>query len=442
VVCAYGGGDDVFTDALMELVRDFTEHPEVIWTFHSAQPTIQKTLRIRLQPGIDRGRVNLYVGIDCHRLFWQLQQRWLTLESPKPLPTIPQSNPVRIAEDLRAELQQSKPQQVVIEGNDEDRPPLVEICVGREPEFTKLQRSDARVVFITGMGGQGKSTVAAQYFASSQEDRSYSVYVWRDCKEESERFENQLALVIEKLSNGKISGEDLARQSAASIVEILLNLIRARKVLFTFDNVDHYVNLETAKLVGTPDTFVTALLKSDTESRVVFTCRPRIQYTDSSVLSTHLEGLSLDAAAKLFSERRAPSTLPEIAEAHELTEGHAFWLDLLAIQVGKLETNLRTLVAQIDSGSGLLPEKTLNSIWGTLKERERIVLRAMAETVKPETELEISEYLSGQLTYNKVSRTLGNLRNLNLICSKETPEWLRSARTPPLSPALHQVQFS
>jgi tetratricopeptide (TPR) repeat protein len=424
VVCAYGGWDDVFTDALMEVVRDLTEHPEVIWTFHVAGPTLEERLSERLAPGINRGRVNLYAGVDCGRFFPQLYQRWSNLEvgaaSPPPL----QSNPVRVAEALMTEIQSHKEQQTVIEGNDEDRPPQVEICVGREAELRLLQDSMAQVAFLTGMGGEGKSTVAAQYFAACQRNHDYLFYVWRDCKEESERFENQLALVIEKLSDGKVSGKDLAQQSAASIVEILLNQIRGRKVLFAFDNVDHYVNLEMAKMSGTPDLFVNELLRSGSGSRAVFTCRPKVEYGDALALSIHLEGLTLGASVKLFSQRGARSTVAEIEEAHALTKGHAFWLDLLAIQVGKQDgkASLHSLVAEIGSSSGLLPEKTLNSIWGTLKEREQTVLRSMAETVKPVTEIEIGDYVGGRLTFNKVVRTLNNLRALNLVVVKKRPD--------------------
>jgi tetratricopeptide (TPR) repeat protein len=421
VVCAYGGWDDAFTESLMQVVRDITEFPEILWTFHSEQPTLEEGLRNRLEPGLDRGRVNLYAGIDCNRFFPQLYQRWLDLESPVLLVTSPRSNPVHVSEALTREVQRRSAQQKVIEGNDEDRPPFVEICVGREVEFKVLRESNARIVFLTGIGGQGKSTVAAQFFTTSQHHRAFSLYVWRDCKEERERFENQLASVIEKLSGGRISGADLARQSSASIVELLTDLVKDQYVLFTFDNVDHLVDLESGSLTGTADMFVKALLKSCSGARAVFTCRPRIEYDHPLVLSTHLEGLSLDASLKLFVQRGAPSTPDEIKEAHELTEGHAFWLDLLAIQVGKQHgaTKLRTLVAQISSGSGLLPDKTLTSVWGTLKDREQVVLRAMAETVKPETELELGDYLSDQLTFNKVVKTLRNLRTLNLVVVKK-----------------------
>jgi tetratricopeptide (TPR) repeat protein len=423
VVCAYSGWDDVFTDALMDVVRDLTEHPQIIWTFFSGNPKLDETLSKRLEPGIDRARITLYAGIDCNRLFPQLFQRWANTEEKAPFLTTLQSNPVRVTESLLIEVQAHREQQTVIEGNDEDRPPVVEICVGRGTELQRIQDSDARVIFLNGMGGEGKSTVAAQYFTTCQSNRSYSLYVWRDCKEERERLENQLSSVIERLSDGRVSGEDLAQQSAESIVEILVDLIRARNVLFTFDNVDHYVNLETGKMTGTPDVFIKALLRSGGPSRAVFTCRPRVQYDDNRVLSIHLEGLSLDASVMLFSRRQARSSYEEIVEAHELTKGHAFWLDLLAIQVGKQHgaTTLQTLVTQISSGSGLLPEKTLHSIWGTLKAREQTVLRAMAETVKPETEMVIGDYLSSELTFNKVMRSLNNLRTLNLVVVKKRP---------------------
>jgi hypothetical protein len=45
----------------------------------------------------------------------------------------------------------------------------------------------------------------------------------------------------------------------------------------------------------------------------------------------------------------------------------------------------------------------------------------MAETLKPETELDLSDYLSGLLTYNKVSKALRALRSLNLVVIKPRP---------------------
>lgn len=406
----------------MEVVRDLTEYPEVLWTFYGAQPLLAAPLREQLDPGIDRGQVNLYAGIDCNRLFPHLYERWLGLQPEAKLSPTAQSNPVRVSEALASEVTRQKDRPTVIEGDDEDRPPLVDICVGREVELSALNHSIARVVFVTGIGGQGKSTLAARYFTSCQDDLKFSIYVWRDCKEERERFENQLSSVIEKLTDGKISGEDLAHQKGASIVEVLLSVIGERRVLFVFDNVDHYVDLESLTMTGIPDLFIKALMASQLESQVVFTCRPDVSYANPSALSTHLEGISLDVAITLFSQRGASSSAAEIEEAHQFTNGHAFWLDLLAIQVVKQgsQTKLRSLISQIGAGGNeFLPDNTLRSIWTTLKPQEQTVLRALAETLRPETEIEIVDYLSSNLTYKKVMKALKNLRSLNLVVIKK-----------------------
>jgi len=427
IVCAYGGWDDAFTDALMEVVRDDTAYPEIVWTFYGNPPTIAEHLSERITPGIDRGRITLYAGIDCNTFLPQLYDAWSILEPETTAPTAPRSNLVRVEESF-AEAITAKPlHKTVLEGDDEDRPPLIDIYVGRENELQALNDSTARIVFITGLGGQGKSTLAAKYYLDSHDTSSrFSYFVWRDCKEESERFENQLASVIEKLSDGRLRGKDLAEQTAESIVAILINLIRDVHVLFIFDNVDHYVDIEARRLVGAADVLVGALLKQPSKSQVIFTCRPSIEYGVPAALSIRLEGIRLEAAYRLFKERGAASTLSEIKDAHSLTEGHTFWLDLLAIQVAQRTPgrDLRFLLSEIRTGAGPLPsilQKTLNSIWSTLKDREHAVLHAMAETVKPETEVDIAEYLKDRFNFNKVTKATRALRSLNLIVIKRRP---------------------
>jgi tetratricopeptide (TPR) repeat protein len=421
VVCAYGGWDDIFTKALIEVVKDITENPEVLWAFHDSDPGDDDPIRLQLMPGIVRGRVNLYAGIDCNLFFPNLHDRWTSLKPGAKQPSVTQSNPVRVSATLSLEVRKERTKPTVIEGDDEDHPPRVDICVGRENEIESLKLSRAQVVFITGIGGQGKSTLAAQYFSDCQNDGKFSLFVWRDCKAESERFENQLSSVIEKLSDGRISGEDLGRQSGASIVRVFLSAIASHRALFVFDNADHYVDLEAGVMTGASDLLVKALMESGLGCQVVFTCRPAVNYRHPATLSVRLEGLGFEPTLKLFSQRGATSSNSEIEGAHEITSGHAFWLDLLAIQVAKAgsQTSLRAIVSQISSAKEYLPEQTLKSIWDTLKPQEQTVLRSMAEALKPATEMEISDYLSGELTYKKVMKALKNLRVLNLVVIKQ-----------------------
>jgi tetratricopeptide (TPR) repeat protein len=421
VVCGYGGWDDVFTSTLLDLVRDDSAGPEVLWTFHKNDPQIQPSLVTQLIPGIDRGRVLLYSGIDCNSVLPKLAETWTAKSIPTASLIPSRSNPVQISVALQERISAGDERKRVLEGDDEDRPPLVDFCLGREEQLGVLNATEDRVMFVTGIGGQGKSTVVAKYFAEAQSRKTFEYFLWRDCKEEGERFENQIASVIETLSGGVISGSFLAKQSIEMLVEILSSRINDLSVLFVFDNVDHYVNLESGQLTSGADPFVKAILASSTNSKVVFTCRPTIRYDLDGILSLKLEGISASAATELFAKRKADSTPDEIARAHDLTNGHAFWLDLLALQVASRipKSSLGQLLQEVGEGAGELPSITLRSIWNSLKENERSVLRFMAETVRPETEPELGEYLRKEMNYNKFRKALNSLRNQNLIVRKQ-----------------------
>jgi hypothetical protein len=414
VVCGYGGWDDVFTKTLFELVQDDSAAPEILWTFRGNKPPINKSLSEGLRAGLNRARVSLYEGIDCNSFFPLLDAYWKKNVSLISSPINSRSNPVIVSPDLRNEIENRIKRDRLIEGDEEDRPPQFDVCIGREAELDRLRNSTARVIFITGIGGQGKSTLAAKYFSQAQLASKYKLFTWRDCKEEGERFENQLAAVIERLSNGEISGIDLARQSIGSLVDILMTFISQEPTLFVFDNVDHYVNRDIQQLNGGADYFVRRLLTSEHKCQALFTCRPVVTYPYEASLSLPLRGLSYPTAVELFAQRKATSTEKEIAEVHSFTDGHAFWLDLLAIQVAKRSTEktLRELTAQ-------LPEDILRSIWETLPKREQLVLRVLAETVKPTPALEVGDYLVGYVTYNQASKALRSLISQNLVVVKE-----------------------
>jgi hypothetical protein len=78
VVLAYGGWDDVFTRALLEVVNDGGSTFDVLWAFYDSAPA---TIRSRnaallgqLAPGLGRGRVVPYRGIDAHTFLSELSR--------------------------------------------------------------------------------------------------------------------------------------------------------------------------------------------------------------------------------------------------------------------------------------------------------------------------------------------------------------------------------
>ena len=359
----------------------------------------------------------MYEGVDCNQFLPLLKQSWQGARQTSSTSSQTRSNPVTISPELRIAIEERTRLGRLVEGDEEDRPPQFDLCLGRDEELARLETSKARVIFITGIGGQGKSTLAAEYFLRAQKRNERRLFIWRDCKEEGERFENQLTAVIERLSHGEVSGADLARQDVSSLVDILLGYIAKDPTLFVFDNVDHYVDERGRHLKSSANVLVEKLLLSSHNSQVIFTCRPAAGYLHTDSRSEQLTGLSAEATIDLFSRRNAPSSETEIIEAHRLTNGHAFWLDLLAIQTAKRSpmTTLTKLIGEI----GQIPEDTLMSIWSTLADREQLVLKVLAETVKPSTEMEVSDYLIGHLNFNRVSKALRSLKAQNLVVVKK-----------------------
>jgi hypothetical protein len=73
IVAAYGGWDDVFTKALVELMNDEHAPLDVIWCFHevdSAQAELRHgKLLAAVAPAILINRFRAFGGVDCHTLF-------------------------------------------------------------------------------------------------------------------------------------------------------------------------------------------------------------------------------------------------------------------------------------------------------------------------------------------------------------------------------------
>lgn len=226
VACGYGGWDDVFTRTLFDIVRDDSAAAEVLWLFHGQRPTIIPSLASHLKAGIDRGRISLYSEIDCNTFFPKLLASWERSSVPAAIPAPSRSNPVAVSSKLQASISRQLDRGRTIEGDSEDTPPQFSLCVGRESEISSLSTSLSSVIFITGIGGQGKSTLAAQYYENQRVQHPEKLLVWRDCKEVGENFENQVTSAIEGLTKGQLSGTDLSHQTIESLLDMAPALSR------------------------------------------------------------------------------------------------------------------------------------------------------------------------------------------------------------------------
>jgi hypothetical protein len=104
VVVAYGAWDDVFTRALVEVVNDTGCEFDVLWTFYDSDPSrirVQNEAFLgRLGPGLGRGRVVPYCGIDVHAFLAELS---------KAVPSRSASTPASSASVLEEALLSSTP---------------------------------------------------------------------------------------------------------------------------------------------------------------------------------------------------------------------------------------------------------------------------------------------------------------------------------------------
>jgi len=428
VVLGYGGWDDTFMQSLRDVVADDSFYPEIIWTFYKKEPLEYAKLIETLGPGIDRGRVALYSGIDCHSFLPKLASAWeVETVAQRVVAPIPMNHSYRTHEEpSTVRITPNAIRQIArrTSKSDADSPPQIDFIVGRDEDLADITTSTDRAVFITGLGGQGKSALAATFFESAFAHATFDHRIWRDCREQSGRFEDQILTVIEAVNDGRVSSAELSRQSIPDLAELFASLTQDLKLLIVFDNVDHYVDLERNILSGTMGEFLIRFLQLSSSARLVFTCRPPIADPNPAVLTKRLQGIGLGATRDLFRLRKAPATEDAVKRAHDVTGGHPFWLDLLAAQVAKRspQVQLDDLLKSISAGSGEIPDATLRSIWTSLRDREQFVLQSLAETLRPPTALQLSDYLRGHINYNQFSRALRLLRDLNLVVVKITDE--------------------
>lgn len=432
VVLGYGGWDDVITGTLMELLSDSESNPEIVWAFHGNDTAkIEKAnerLLKGLAPGIGRGRVSLYRGIDCYSVLSEIFERLKPSYSSNSDPT----NGARIAavvkekpgrgtgQGLRIEIDIAMPEQW---SSEPDRPLFVDDWVGREQELSLLASSTTPVAFVTGIGGQGKSGLAGQFLQqnATKVKARFETWDWRDCREESDRLSTLILRLIERLSDGAIDASRIESTDIKALVGVLFRTLKDKKALLVFDNVDQYVDLETLEPVKGLEVLVSEAQARSHNSLFLFTCRPDIAVDESRTVKLSLAGLSVVETEELLIACGVRTEDRQLAgELNETTEGHPLWIRLVAMQAIRLGGGLREALDLVHKGGATLPHTT-RTIWGQLSDQQRSVLRTMAELDRPETEGRLLDFLPGA-NVNRVSRALNTLRSFHLIETRTKPK--------------------
>jgi tetratricopeptide (TPR) repeat protein len=411
VVVGYGGWGDVFTSTLVDVINEQTEQLNVIWTFYSNNDDdiLRRYGPILLQfEALAGQRVVFYKGIDCHLFLPTLREK-LKKRSLPVLATSPSAASPERKMEYRA-----------IAG---DHPPQADIWVGRQHELHQMLSTEATVVAITGLGGNGKSTLAAKYIELKKGAADVTAFYWADCKEQRNTLFTQIVRMVERVSDGKVTGSELQKARPHEVIDLLVAYLRDVAALIVFDNIDQYVDVESAKAIETMDMLMRAILSGDHKAQFIFTTRPRLEYSHHRFLQIQLGGLTVDDTRHLLDisgvKIEAAKAQAIAEQLHALTNGHSLALNLIATQVAKNKADLADLMVKLRAGQEAGNENALfQEIWTSLNGKQQLVLRYLAEQTRADPEQRIANYLGKDLNYNQFSKAVKSLKALSLVVVK------------------------
>lgn len=315
-----------------------------------------------------------------------------------------------------------------IELDGSDIPPFVPGWVGREKELSHLKADLFKVIFITGLGGEGKSSLASHFLSAMKDENEHIIYDWRDFKEQDQKFHQKIISMI-RIVSSNFERNELIGLSEDELIAIFFNRLESKKAVFILDNVDSYIDLEKFEPINGIGKLVNNAMKYEHNAKFIFTCRPVIHFANVNFYQMSLNGLTQQNTIDFFRLSNLPLSETKInsyaIKAHSLTNGHALWLSLIVAQAKRGEEKLANFLDSIESthnigsnDSTFLSEKVLNSIWSLLNERDQKLLKTLAESVRPEAADDYAEILRDEFNYNKFNKSLTALKNLNLIISK------------------------
>lgn len=312
-----------------------------------------------------------------------------------------------------------------------DTPPNILHWVGRKRQINEIDLDLHKVVFISGIGGQGKSGLASHYIKEiAIKKGTWEHWDWRDCQEKDNRIHTKIISIISRLSDNSILANQISEATIDDLLDLFFQVLGTRKIVFVFDNIDAYIEFENFQLIGAVQKLYNAALTKSHCSKFIFTCRSSINDVDTELLTIKLQGLSLDETKELFTDYKLSLKHEDVQQLSEksysLTKGHPLWLNLIAAQARRglniAEDFIKGITSnsnfQEESLSSVLSNKILTAIWSSLNDKQKTLLMAFAEIVRAENQENLSSILSPELNYNQFSKAFKALKQLNLIVIK------------------------
>lgn len=300
-----------------------------------------------------------------------------------------------------------------------DSPPHVPIFVGRQSHLHSLANPDIRVAGVTGLGGEGKSTIASQFFALARRGQTptpFSRFGWCDCKELESTFHERLLLLIEELSHGLEPSARYPDENIQHTLDRFVRQLHQNECLVVFDNVDAFVDKDSASFVDSVGALFERLTTQLSRSLVIFTCRPSIRDYRPSFLEIPVSGLALSETRELAGRLGLSIADDVLHEIFNRTNGHALWLNLILGQLrsGRISSSeVHNLLASPVSVVHDLNTRLLRSIWDNLTAREKDLLIVISTFTRPQEITRIAR--ASEVSYQRCVRLLLTLASLRLV---------------------------
>ena len=304
-----------------------------------------------------------------------------------------------------------------------DPVPLITDWVGRKDEINLLLDPNLRAASITGVGGQGKTYLAAEILRcyARGENPRYEVGIWVDCRELADSIHLKIIQLLEVLSNGKESAPLYRDEKPEDTAKRFLCHLKSRSTMIVFDNIDAYINVDAECPKIEFKSIVDIILNNEHMSFVIFTCRPPFNDSRGSFCHIQLVGLSQSDGVEFFRKRniemKGKNDEIYCKQLVSLTNGHPWWLGLIAGQVASKHDDLKHCVERFSRGeapaSGAIKEY-FKGIWNQIGKHEQQLLRYLIEAPRPLTENEICQAVQ-DFGPSKTRKHIRKLERLGLL---------------------------
>lgn len=307
--------------------------------------------------------------------------------------------------------------------------PYVVNLYGRARECTELEawiaERGGRVAVILGMGGVGKTTVAAKAAIAMRKD--FESLFWRSLQN-APPFEHILQQSLNFLSHQSMG--DLPKDVDDQIT-LLLSALRARRCLLVLDNFEsllqpgrsagHYLAGYTAygrliRRIGEAQHRSCLLITSREKPKEV----AHLEGTSSPVRSFPLTGLGVQAGQQLLRDRELVGSTAHWLTLVERYSGNPLALQVVAESIqevfaGDIAAFLRTETVAFGDINELLAQQ-----FQRLSAREQEILSWLALEREPVSLEDLSENLVYPLPTGGLLEVLDSLRRRSLIEKRES----------------------